>query len=82
MKTVKDLKVGMTIESKNEGLSYGVYSNQVITEIKETKSGRLKISYSYVYTSNNGDVKTGINNLRNGAISPNTLLSDFTCIFS
>ena len=75
MKTIADLKVGTELTKKTQNTKYGVYSNMVVTEIKETKTGRLLVYYSYTYTSPEGDKKNGVDKISNAPISKNTALS-------
>lgn len=75
MKTIADLKVGTELTKKNQNTKYGVYSNIVVSEIKETKTGRLHVFYTYTYTSPSGEVSNGIEKISNAPIKANTALS-------
>jgi hypothetical protein len=75
MRAIADLKVGTKLESTKQYPKYGIYSNMVVSEIKETKSGRLLVYYTYAYTSVDGDVTNGTTTITNAPVNPNTALS-------
>ena len=77
---VSDLTIGVKLTKINQYTQYGIYTNIIVSEIKETKTGRLLVFYSYTYTSVDGDVTNGVQKLSNAAISKNTLLSTYNFI--
>ena len=75
MRTIADLKVGTKLEKIKNRPEYGVYSDMIVSEIKETKTGRLLIHYKYTFTNTKGDSKKGIEGISHQAIKSNTELS-------
>jgi hypothetical protein len=77
MTTISDLKLGTELQKINQGGKYGTYSNIKVSEINETKSGRLMIIYTYTFTDYDGITTNGKQKLSNAAVSKNTRLSDY-----
>ena len=77
MTTIENLKVGTKLQKTNQSGKYGVYSNITVSEVKETKSGRLMIVLNYMFTDSNGKTENGKQNFSNAPISKNTRLKDY-----
>lgn len=80
MKTLENLTIGTKLEMINQSGTYGLYSNIFVSDIKETKSGRLSVMITRTYTSNEGEVNTKTEKFGNGALSKKTLLLDYNYI--
>lgn len=80
MKTLENLTIGTKLEMINQSGTYGLYSNIFVSDIKETKSGRLSVMITRTYTSNEGEVNTKTEKFGNGALNKKTLLLDYNYI--
>ena len=79
MKTLENLTIGTKLEMINQSGTYGLYSNIFVSDIKETKSGRLSVMITRTYTYE-GEVNTKTVKFGNGALSKKTLLLDYNYI--
>lgn len=79
MKTLSNLTIGTKLEMVNQLGTFGTYSDIVVTNIKETKSGRLVVSLEMLYTYN-GAKKIVTRNMGHSALDKATLLSNYDFI--
>lgn len=77
METLSNLKIGTELIDTKPHPQYGLYSNIVITDIKETKTGRLSIGYKFTYTTAKGEKIEGTKKIGHNALCKSTLLSDY-----
>lgn len=77
MKTLANLTIGTELEETNQNPQFGIYSDIIVTDIKETKTGRLQVSLTRTYTSPNGEKTIESTTIGHNALDKCTLLSDY-----